>query len=326
MTTRLARGLGIGASAIAAGATVATVGATALARLSRPSGEPGVLTDVHGLPLHALIHRGNGPTVVFENGLGCACTEWSWVLRDIADRYSYLAPDRPGCGWSGDDGRRRSAREINELTAQLLTRHDLPAPYVLVGHSIGGLLAMSFAAARSHDVAGLVLVDSSHPDQLVRSSAQRDAMPMAEHAMSSLFWRTLAGRKPSRMAVSDLDDLPEHEAARSHRLMERPAPWRAAVREIRTFDAWCEEFRQATLPRSLPIAVVTAGKTDVGDSKHGELQADLAAASDVSRHVVLAEADHDNIVMRADHAAEVGAAIDWTVSQSTAQARKARSA
>src|SRR5699024_5378297 len=130
-------------------------------------GEPGELIELDSLPLHALAHRrGDGPTVVFENGLVCPCTEWAWVLPEIAGRYNYLAYDRPGTGWSADDGKRRSLHEFNQLTGDLLARLGLPAPYVLVGHSVGGLLIRSFAAARPHEVAGLVLVDSSHPDQL----------------------------------------------------------------------------------------------------------------------------------------------------------------
>lgn len=321
MTVGAARAIGMGAAAIAAGGVAATAGGLALSRLRRPTGEPGVLTEVDGLPLHALVHRAGGPTVVFENGLGCACTTWSWVLDGIAGRYSYLAYDRPGSGWSGDDGRRRSARETNELTARLLAQRDLPAPYVLVGHSIGGLLAMSFAAAMSHEIAGLVLVDSSHPEQLARSSEQRDSMPMVDHAMGTLFWRTLVGRKPPYQAVSYLDDLPAQRAEQTKRAMTLPAPWRAALRETRTFDNWCDGLWPVALPRSLPVAVVTAGQTDVGDSLHGELQADLAALSVVSRHVVVKDADHDGIVMRQDHAAHVIDAIEWTTARNKAQPR-----
>jgi pimeloyl-ACP methyl ester carboxylesterase len=246
------------------------------------------------------------------------------VLDGIAGRYSYLAYDRPGNGWSGDDGRRRSARETNELAARLLAQHDLPAPYVLVGHSIGGLLAMSFAAAMSHDIAGLVLVDSSHPEQLVRSSAQRDSMPMVDHAMGTLFWRTLFGGKPPHQALSDLDDLPPHLAGQTRRAMGLPAPWRAALREVRTFDAWCDGLRTATLPRSLPVAVVTAGRTNAGDSLHHELQAELAALSEVGRHVVVADANHDDIVMRQDNAAHVIDAIEWATARNTTQPQGTR--
>ncbi|MBK1787266.1 alpha/beta hydrolase [Prauserella cavernicola] len=324
MTTGAARAIGLGASAIAACGVAATAGGLARSRLRRPTGEPGELTEVDGLTLHSLVHRAGGPTVVFENGLCCPCTTWSWVLDGIADRYSYVAYDRPGNGWSGDDGKRRSAREINELAAELVAHYDLPAPYVLVGHSIGGLLGMSFAAAMSHDVAGLVLVDSSHPEQLVRSSAQRDSMPMVDHAMGALFWRTLLGRKPSAPAVSFLDDLPPHQAARTKSAMERPSPWRAALREVRTFYAWSDELRTATLPSSLPVAVVTAGQTDVGDSKHRELQSELAALSEVGSHVVVPGADHDGIVMRQDDATHVIDAIEWTIAQSMAQPQRTR--
>lgn len=314
----------LGAGALAAGGVAAMAGRVALRRLARPEGEPGDLIDVDGLPLHTLSRRGNGPTVVFENGLCCPCTVWGWVLPEIAGRYGYLAYDRPGNGWSADDGRRRSVRDLNGLAAGLLDRLDLPAPYVLVGHSIGGLAAMAFAAGRASDVAGLVLIDSSHPDQLARSSAQRDSMPMVGHAMGTLYWHTLLGRKPPHSAVADLDDLAPPLAARSLAVMRRPAPWRAALREVRAFDRWCDEVRAMTLPPALPIAVVTAGKTDVGDTRHNELQAELAAWSAVNRHVVIDDADHDDIVMRQDNARHVVSAIDWVVAQIMAGPREMR--
>jgi hypothetical protein len=149
-------------------------------------------------------------------------------------------------------------------------------------------------------------------------------MPMVDHAMSGLFWRTLAGRKLPRAAVSYLDDLPPHRAEQTKLALAQPAPWRAALREVRTFDAWRDGLWTAALPKSLPVAVVTAGATGAGDSLHLELQAELAARSTVSKHVVVKDADHDSVVMGQDHAAHVIDAIEWTTAQNMAQPQGTR--
>lgn len=121
---------------------------------------------VNARPLEFVAHVRSGPVVVFENGLGGHMEWWSKVLPELANDTSYFAYNRPGYGRSEPaDTPRDGAHVVEELRAALLSQ-GLPPPYVLVGHSLGGLYMQLFARQHPNEVAALVLVDSTHPKQL----------------------------------------------------------------------------------------------------------------------------------------------------------------
>src|SRR6185295_6916135 len=112
--------------------------------------------------------EGQGPrTVVLESGLGDTLEVWKDIQPRIADHCARtLAYTRAGYLGSdpANDGPRDSATVVAELRAELQKRNILP-PYVLVGHSLGGLYMQYFARNFPGEVAGLVLVDSTHWNQ-----------------------------------------------------------------------------------------------------------------------------------------------------------------
>ncbi|MBT9515037.1 MAG: alpha/beta hydrolase [Acidovorax sp.] len=138
---------------------------------------PGVVTDTaDGRKVeHALAGQGT-PVVVFENGLGARMDWWSKVWPDTAQETTALAYNRAGYGHSeASPAPRDGAHMVEELRA-LLKARKLPPPYVLVGHSLGGLYMQLFARQYPGEVAALVLVDSTHPDQ-VRGAGNPDRWP-----------------------------------------------------------------------------------------------------------------------------------------------------
>jgi pimeloyl-ACP methyl ester carboxylesterase len=116
---------------------------------------------------HRVHVAGHGrPTVIFSNGLGDTIDSWrsvqSAVASDCARTVTYNR-----AGYEGSDttaGRRDSVTIVAELRGELQRRGIAP-PYVLVGHSLGGLYMQYFARQFPHEVAGLVLVDSTHWDE-----------------------------------------------------------------------------------------------------------------------------------------------------------------
>jgi pimeloyl-ACP methyl ester carboxylesterase len=128
----------------------------------------GQLIDVGGYQLSAHVKGSGKPVVVLEAGFGNGCETWSKVQDDIAQFTTVCSYDRASLGWSESAPAPRtfqdSVRDLHVLLEQLA----LPAPYVLVGHSIGGELVRVYAHTYPTEVAGLVLVDSSHPDQNTR--------------------------------------------------------------------------------------------------------------------------------------------------------------
>lgn len=113
---------------------------------------------------YAQINR-TTPNVVFENGLGASMGSWNKVFSEIGKNVTVFAYNRPGYGKSDAASTTRDGITVVEEFRALLRRKRLQPPYVLVGHSLGGLYMQLFARKYPGDVAGLVLVDSSHPAQ-----------------------------------------------------------------------------------------------------------------------------------------------------------------
>jgi pimeloyl-ACP methyl ester carboxylesterase len=136
------------------------------------------LVDVGGyrLAIHCI---GEGsPTVVLETGLGAPSEYWAPIQQEIAGLTRVCRFDRAGRGKS--DPAPTTPRTCADMVADLralLHNASIPAPYVLVGNSLGGMNARLYAYQHPEEVAGLVLVDGSHQDQFTRSVA---ALPEPE--------------------------------------------------------------------------------------------------------------------------------------------------
>ncbi len=129
------------------------------------------LVDVGGRRLY-IECRGNGePTVVMEAGSGGINDTWSSVRDTVATFTHACAYDRANRGRSDPAPKPRTANDMAADLAALLANAPVAGPYVLVGHSFGGLVVRLFAAHHLHDVAGMVLIDSTHPDQIARSAS-----------------------------------------------------------------------------------------------------------------------------------------------------------
>jgi len=113
----------------------------------------------------ALTQHGTVP-VVFENGLGGRMEWWKAVIPEISKDTTTFAYNRPGYGSSDPVSTPRDGVHIvNELRTLLLSKGVNP-PYILVGHSLGGLYMQVFARRYPDEVSALILVDSTHPKQL----------------------------------------------------------------------------------------------------------------------------------------------------------------
>ena len=124
---------------------------------------PGQLVDVGGHRLHLHCTGSGSPTVVLEPGQGGVSSDFAWIAPAVARDTTVCVYDRAGRGWSdAADGPQDGAQIAADLHT-LLDRAHVPGPYVLAGHSFGGLYVLSFAAQFPDQVAGLVLLDSTAP-------------------------------------------------------------------------------------------------------------------------------------------------------------------
>jgi len=126
---------------------------------------PGKLVDVGGHKMHLNCAGEGSPTVVLDSGLGDTYVSWRKVQPEIAKFTRVCSYDRAGLGYSDPSLRPRTSKVIAEELHALLHAAAIPPPYVLVGHSMGGYDVRLFASAYRSEVAGMVLVDASHPDQ-----------------------------------------------------------------------------------------------------------------------------------------------------------------
>jgi pimeloyl-ACP methyl ester carboxylesterase len=115
------------------------------------------------------------PTIVFQNGLGLTQDTWTEVAPAVAKTTRVCTYNRPGIGWSDRVPTPRTGQAITEEFHTILRNAEANPPYVLVGHSFGGILIRLYAAAYPSEVAGLVLVDSSQEDEYARQAALMDA-------------------------------------------------------------------------------------------------------------------------------------------------------
>ncbi len=108
---------------------------------------------------------------MLANGLGTTSASWARVTAPIAERTRVCAYDRAGQGWSDEASNQRDGIESAQDLHELLAAAGENGPYVLVGHSTGGTYAMTYAARYPDEVAGLVLLDSSSPEQFTQMPA-----------------------------------------------------------------------------------------------------------------------------------------------------------
>ncbi len=112
------------------------------------------------------IMSGNGsPTVVFETGMGPTVNTWDAILDSLSVHTKVYAYNRPGYGNSSIHNVPRSVIEVAEQLHQNLIAQNIQPPYLLVGHSAGGLYINMFARMYPKEVIGLVFIDASHPEQ-----------------------------------------------------------------------------------------------------------------------------------------------------------------
>jgi pimeloyl-ACP methyl ester carboxylesterase len=131
------------------------------------------MVDVAGRKLH-LIRKGHGgPTVVIESGAGSGSFMW-WPIQDrLAEITTVCTYDRAGLGWSEQAHSSRSLIQRATELHELLVSAKVPAPYVLVGYSYGGLLIRPFIRDHPEAVAGAVFVDAGHEAVYSREEVRR---------------------------------------------------------------------------------------------------------------------------------------------------------
>ena len=210
--------------------------------------------------VEALIHKRGEPAVVFESGAGSPLHVWRRVIADLPAEATIFAYNRSGYGRSRIFGNLADPRRSAEALRRALRESGVEPPYLLVGHSLGGLYVNLFARLYPEEVAGVLLVDSSHPDQFEQMRKRR---PM----LHSVFTTGYALGPPERRYELE-------NAMRFARTLEAAGPF-----------------------PDVPLTVLTAGKTEAWANDDDlawwlGLQRELVSMSPRGKGRVIEESGH----------------------------------
>jgi pimeloyl-ACP methyl ester carboxylesterase len=271
---------------------------------------PGQLIDVGGHRLHLSCTGSGTPTVVLEPGAGEMSSNLGWIAPAVARDTRVCVYDRAGRGWSEPAATAQDGAQIATDLHRLLQRAHVPGPYVLAGHSFGGLYVLTFAARYPDEVAGMVLVDSTAPASAANPGAASPGHGGSNDAMSrvavlvSTSARLGLGRLYAQFAWGSLPPRSREEV-------------RASDATASTLRSTIDEYLQATASveqagalgdfADKPLIVLTAGSGH--DAAWSAAQNRLARLSTNSVHRIIAGATHEDLIGNEEDAAATTQAI-----------------
>lgn len=276
---------------------------------------PGQLVDVGGYRLHLYCTGTNAagdPTVILEQGLGGISSAWALIQPELAKVTRVCSYDRAGMGWSDPSPEPRDAQHIAAELHTLLQNANIPGPYVLVGWSYGGLYARQYAGQYPDEVAGLVLLDSSHPNQWTSTpegQAQFEANSKIYSVSPALarlgVMRVMGSLQPAL-------NLPMPYSGAIKASFAASKDWDAQSAEFLASPATTRQVNESGSLGNTPLFVLTAtehGTPPKQEELWQDWQIDLAALSTNSLHQIVERADHASFWLDAETAKVSIAAI-----------------
>ena len=265
---------------------------------------PGELIDVDGRQAHLSCTGEGSPTVILEAGVDpFGALTWTAVQPDIASLTRVCSYDRAGIMWSEPGAEPRDAHRVaDELNALLEASAESP-PYVMVGHSLGGLFQRVYDSRHPDEVAGFVFVDSSHPEQMER--LPKEVIEIMKASLPPPFLMKAMSRLGVIRMMGEMsgDYLPEEWQAAAARVGPRSVA--GLIGEMVALETIATQARVTGSLGSRPVVVLSAGIQDpppgieISDATRREmastwfeLQEELAALSTNSERRLVENSAH----------------------------------
>jgi pimeloyl-ACP methyl ester carboxylesterase len=276
---------------------------------------PGQLVKVDGHLMHLYCTGEGSPTVILEAGAYSYSTEWYWVQQQLSSTNRVCSYDRAGYGWSEPVAGSRDGLQLVHELHDLLQAANVPGPYVMAGHSLGGVTDPIYAAEYPGEVLGLVLVDSAIP----LTSLDPGGYEKYKTQNESAYWllATLVRFGAARFIIG-------REVAGYGLPPNVAAELTALKSNNQAVDTWDTEVRQSLLKLSQqakaaqdfgtrPLIILWAGHPELtapdDRAKLKAIWSQVAVHSSNSVTRVIDGADHGSIQGNEQYAAQISAAI-----------------
>lgn len=254
---------------------------------------PGELINIGTHHLHINCTGQGSPTVVIDSGLGGFSLEWHQIQNNLSKHVRICSYDRAGYGWSELGPRPRTTARITRELHTLLSEAKVPGPYLLVGHSFGGYNIRYFASEYPDLVAGMVLIDASHPEQFNTEEFKVNKRYVKKHKNSVRI----------RLIHPNIsDNYPTDTRRIAFILMSRLKSRSTLLNESDYMETSANQIalRSQHQPYTFPVVIITRGKrvwphNDLGDRRERQwmkLQEDLGNIATDPDHFIAYKSGH----------------------------------
>jgi pimeloyl-ACP methyl ester carboxylesterase len=267
-------------------------------RRYKPAGR--MISVGSGRRLHLVCSgSGRGPTVILESGFGGWSIDWSTLQPDIARFARVCSYDRAGMGYSDRGPASATSRAgVARDLRWLLERAHVPGPYVLVGHSLGGIYAREFARRYPDDVVAMVFVDSTHED--IAKSVTKEEFKKATSQIRQLRYGRYAMpfgvQRLMKLPVSNGRELPPSVRTQADAIGYRSSSYFALYDSMKSLFAENESGTLTMKPIPDVPVVVIASEENLDDPEHGavwtKLQQGFLELTSDGRYVEAKDSGH----------------------------------
>jgi pimeloyl-ACP methyl ester carboxylesterase len=278
------------------------------ATTSNPAPSTGRTYVVEGHRLYLNCVGSGSPTVVLFNGHSARTPSWAWVQSEVASETRVCAYDRAGQGWSGKTPGRQDGHELAADVHGLLSTANVPGPYVLAGHSVGGTYALAYAMDYPEETAGVALIDSASPHQF----------DLPDYPSFYSMFRRAGALLPSvgragipRLISLSPGELPSEADRAARAFYSSPRELRANHDEFLELRTVFDQTKALTSLDGKPLFVLTADQGQ--QSGWSAAQDKLATLSTNSRHQTTQGATHAGLLEEEEFASVTSGAISSVV-------------